>query len=175
MKLCAEDFRGVAKNTLKGFFTLVLPEVGIRIKECAWHEKNGRQWVAFPAHQYSTKEGELKWQPLVEFVQSGSRELRNAFQDAAIAAVKRIAGGAADNGTSPPTALTTIPPASRRRRRSQPLWPPRSPSTTPSRFSDHARQATRRRGGRPNRSWKNAPEPRRGYEPDWQPLQAEKR
>ena len=90
----AEDFRPYQKNTLLGFVTLVLPDAGVKIKECTWHSKNGKEWISFPSRSYIDRVGEKKWQPLVEFSETGEGwEQRNKFCDAAVAAVRRLAGG----------------------------------------------------------------------------------
>jgi hypothetical protein len=82
---CAK-FKSYTKNTLKGFADLELTRVGIVIKECSWHEKNGKEWVAFPARSYTDREGGTQWQPLVEFAE-GNREAREQFQQQALAAI----------------------------------------------------------------------------------------
>jgi hypothetical protein len=79
-------FRSYEKNTLKGFADLELTRVGIVIRDCTWHEKNGHEWVGFPARAYETKTGETAWQPLVEFA-DGATAARKQFQEQAVAAV----------------------------------------------------------------------------------------
>src|SRR5262249_21368912 len=56
-------FRPYEKNTLRGFVDLELTRVGLVLRDCAWHEKNGKQWVAFPARSYTDKDGGTQWQP----------------------------------------------------------------------------------------------------------------
>jgi hypothetical protein len=85
-------FRRYEKNTLRGFADLELPRVGIVIKDCPLHEKNGKQWVGFPARSYTDKNGATQWQPLIEFAE-GAKEARAQFQEQALAAVHRAAQG----------------------------------------------------------------------------------
>jgi len=83
-------FRALEKNTLKGFADLELTRVGIVIRDCTWHEKNGHEWVGFPARSYEAKDGTTAWQPLVEFA-AGATEARQQFQEQAVAAIRAVA------------------------------------------------------------------------------------
>jgi hypothetical protein len=67
-------FRAFQKNTLKGFADLELTRVGLVIRDCAFHEKDGKEWVGFPGRKYEQK-GETKWQALIEFAE-GAKEAR---------------------------------------------------------------------------------------------------
>jgi len=79
-------FRPYEKNTLRGFADLELTRVGLVLRDCCWHEKNGKEWLAFPAKSYETKAGATAWQPLVEFAESAT-EARRQFQEQAVAAI----------------------------------------------------------------------------------------
>jgi hypothetical protein len=79
-------FRVFEKNTLKGFADLELTRVGLVIRDCTWHEKNGKEWVGFPARSYTDKDGNTQWSPLVEFAESAG-EARRQFQEQAVAAI----------------------------------------------------------------------------------------
>jgi hypothetical protein len=74
-------FRPYAKNTLKGFVDLELTRVGLVLRDCTWHEKNGREWIAFPARSYTDKDGNTQWSPLVEFA-AGATEAREVQRQA---------------------------------------------------------------------------------------------
>jgi hypothetical protein len=50
------DFKPLRKNTLLGFFTLVL-DSGLVIKECSLHEKDGKRWFSFPGKPQIDKDG----------------------------------------------------------------------------------------------------------------------
>jgi hypothetical protein len=79
-------FRPYAKNTLKGFVDLELTRVGLVIHDCCLHEKNGREWIAFPARPYTDKDGTTQWKCLIEFAE-GATEAREQFQKQAINAI----------------------------------------------------------------------------------------
>jgi hypothetical protein len=78
--------RPYEKNTLRGFADLELTRVGLIIRDCCWHEKNGKEWIAFPARQYQDKEGNTQWSPLVEFAEWPT-EARRQFQEKALEAI----------------------------------------------------------------------------------------
>jgi hypothetical protein len=79
-------FRPYAKNTLRGFVDLELTRVGLIIHDCCWHEKNGKEWIAFPARSYTDKNHNTQWSPVVEFA-AGATEAREQFQKLAINAI----------------------------------------------------------------------------------------
>jgi hypothetical protein len=83
-----KSWHPLQKNTLQGFVSLELPS-GMIIHDCTMHEKNGSRWIGLPARQFE-KDGERAWSPLVEF---SSKEARNKFQDAALAAFDEHLGG----------------------------------------------------------------------------------
>jgi hypothetical protein len=82
-------FRPYQKNTLRGFADLELGRTGIIIRDCTLHEKNGKEWVGFPARSYETKTGETAWQPIIEFA-PGADEARRQFQEQAVSAVHQF-------------------------------------------------------------------------------------
>ena len=43
----ASDWRGLERNTLRGFFRLTLPS-GIQINDCTFHEKGESRWIGLP-------------------------------------------------------------------------------------------------------------------------------
>jgi len=92
MNLRCTNFRPLSKNTLKGFVDLEFTDIGIIVKECPWHEKNGREWLAFPGRSYTDKNtGDLKWVNMIDFANADARQ---AFQDAALKAVYQHLGTA---------------------------------------------------------------------------------
>jgi hypothetical protein len=91
MTIRCVKFRGFRKNTLKGFCDLELTRVGLILRDCTWHEKDGKEWVGFPAKSFTSQDGETKWQPLVEFAE-GAREAREQFRTGAIEAIHAVAG-----------------------------------------------------------------------------------
>jgi hypothetical protein len=44
------------------------------LKECPWHEKDGKEWIGFPAREFTGQDGSRKWQNLIEFAQGFDRD-----------------------------------------------------------------------------------------------------
>jgi hypothetical protein len=82
--------REFKKNTLRAFCDLELTRVGLVLRDCCWHEKNGKEWVAFPARSYTDKAGATQWSPNVEFAE-GAAEARRQFQERALEAIHAAA------------------------------------------------------------------------------------
>lgn len=80
------SFRAFSKNTLKGFCDFKLEPFGIVLRDCSWHEKDGREWVGFPAKKGPDKNGVADWIPIVVFAEGANRD---RFQKAAVAAIMR--------------------------------------------------------------------------------------
>jgi len=80
------SFRQMEKNTLRGFADLELTRIGLVIKDCTWHLKDGKEWIGLPARSYDDAEGVRRWSPIVEFTPEAKAE-RAAFQRAALGAV----------------------------------------------------------------------------------------
>jgi hypothetical protein len=78
--------RRYEKNTLRAFVDLELSRVGLVLRDCTWHEKNGQEWISFPSRPYEGDDGATRWQPLIEFV-AGAKQEREQFQRHAIAAI----------------------------------------------------------------------------------------
>ena len=83
------SFKPFVKNTLQGFLDLKLPAIGLSISGCTLHQKNESRWVGLPGRQYE-ENGEKKWAVILDFA---SKEAKNSFQKAAIAAVDQYLGG----------------------------------------------------------------------------------
>lgn len=60
------------------------------IRDCTWHEKDGREWIGFPARSYQDQNGVTQWQPLVEFAE-GAKEARAQFRNQALEAIHAVA------------------------------------------------------------------------------------
>jgi hypothetical protein len=84
-------FRAFKKNTLLGFADLELTRVGLILRDCTLHEKNGKRWIGFPAKSFTGQDGESKWTPLIEFAE-GAGEARKQFQQQALEAIHAVAG-----------------------------------------------------------------------------------
>src|SRR5215510_5302073 len=85
-------FRPYEKNTLKGFVDLELSRVGLALRDCTGHDKNGKEWISFPARSYEGDGGTTRWQPLIEFSQDAGAA-REQFQRQAIEAVHAAVAG----------------------------------------------------------------------------------
>jgi hypothetical protein len=74
--------RRLRKNTLQGFFSIELPGVGLIIKDCTHHERDGKQWIGLPGKSYTKPGGgEQSCTNIVDFADNKSRYL---FQDEAL-------------------------------------------------------------------------------------------
>jgi hypothetical protein len=93
--------RRYEKNTLRGFADLELSNVGIIIHDCPWHSKDDKEWVGFPARSYTNKDGETKWQPLVEFA-ADAEDKRAQFQRLALDAIHAADAALPRNETAKP-------------------------------------------------------------------------
>jgi DNA-binding cell septation regulator SpoVG len=60
------DWRPHQKETLRAFFTIVLPS-GLVIYDCRLHQKGDRRWIGMPTKTFESQ-GEKKFQPIVDFI-----------------------------------------------------------------------------------------------------------
>lgn len=65
------SFRKLEKNTLRGFLTVRLTNVGLEIRDCTVHEKASKRWIVLPARQYTDKDGEERWALINYFYDDG--------------------------------------------------------------------------------------------------------
>ena len=79
------DWRPRENGTLLGFCTIVTAG-GMIIHNCALHEKSGRRWFSMPNREYQSREGERKFERLVEFI---DRTAEDRFQALALSAIDR--------------------------------------------------------------------------------------
>jgi hypothetical protein len=92
----ASEWRPLLSGTLQGFFALQLPS-GLRINDCTLHEKGDRRWIGLPGkpqledgrHRKDPTTGKGLYVPIVEIP---AREVRDRFQEHALAAVDRLLG-----------------------------------------------------------------------------------
>lgn len=82
MNIKIENFRPLEKNTLKGFLTIHLADVGLTIKDICLHQKNDKKWLSLPAKPY-VKDGVQAWSYILEF----NKTHYWAFQDSGLAAL----------------------------------------------------------------------------------------
>ena len=87
-----DSFKPLRSNTLFGFCDVTVPEMHLKIRDLAVHEKNNSRWVGLPAKPLITRDGQVKrdergkitYVPILEFI---NRETRDAFSDRVIAAL----------------------------------------------------------------------------------------
>lgn len=77
------NFKPFAKGSLVGFFDVEFPS-GLILRECSLYSKDGKRWVNPPSRKFTGKDGETRYQRMVDFV---SAKAANQFRDAAIAAI----------------------------------------------------------------------------------------
>jgi hypothetical protein len=70
---------------LLGFVSLVIEPLGLRIRDCTFHRKDGSSWISFPARPYVAKDGKQTWAAILEIT---TTEGRARFQRAAVPAVE---------------------------------------------------------------------------------------
>ena len=86
-----EDFRPLRRNTLCGFASVFLQEIGLRIKDLSIHEKNQSRWASLPSKPMlknealmKDAEGKAQYASILEFPE---RAVRDAFSAAVVRAV----------------------------------------------------------------------------------------
>jgi hypothetical protein len=61
-------FRKFEKNTLKGFLTILMTNIGLEIRDCTVHQKDGKRWVGLPAKPYEKEDGTTAYSYVIKFV-----------------------------------------------------------------------------------------------------------
>jgi hypothetical protein len=87
-----EDFKPMRSNTLRGFCTVVIPEVLLRVFDVTVHEAHGKRWIGLPAkpqidHAGSARRddrGKIAYVPVLQFA---DRQTGDAFGARAIEAL----------------------------------------------------------------------------------------
>jgi hypothetical protein len=90
------SFKPFVKNTLQGFATVRLTNIGLEIRDATLHQKNGKRWIQFPSKAYE-KNGKTLWSAIVDFY---DRTRGDQFQRTALDALDQFLakGGVAGNG-----------------------------------------------------------------------------
>jgi hypothetical protein len=104
-RIAASNFRGLERNTLRGFVDLTFLDTSLTVKDVAFHEQSGRQWVSLPARPVlDTKTGmaerypdtgKIKYANILNF---SRRDASDAFQREALAAIARLNSAAVEAG-----------------------------------------------------------------------------
>jgi hypothetical protein len=87
------SFKPFVKNTLQGFATVRMSNIGLEIRDVCLHQKDGKRWLQLPSKAYK-KNGKTAWSYILDFYDKTRGE---QFQKSALEALDRfIAGGGAD-------------------------------------------------------------------------------
>lgn len=89
-------FKPYIKNTLRGFLTVRLSNIGLEIRDIAVHLKNGNRWLQLPAKPYEKPDGSQGWNYILSFYE---KDTFNRFQEVALKALtayQRKVGGTPD-------------------------------------------------------------------------------
>ena len=73
------------KNTLRGFFSITLPN-GLIIHDVMLHEKGDRRWISLPAREYTDENGQRAFTAFLEF---SDKTIAKRFHDRVLAALDR--------------------------------------------------------------------------------------
>jgi hypothetical protein len=91
LTITCEDWRALRRNTLQGFATVLIVELGLKIHDVALHRRGDRTWAALPARAWirdstvvTGDDGKIVYSPIFEFARA---EVRDAFSRAVIDAV----------------------------------------------------------------------------------------
>jgi hypothetical protein len=87
-----DSFKPLRANTLFGFADITVPEMHLKIRDLAVHQKNNSRWIGLPAKPLITRDGQVKrdehnkivYSAILEFT---DRETRDAFSTRTIEAL----------------------------------------------------------------------------------------
>lgn len=93
LTLTCISFQPLCRKSLRGFADIRVEQMRLTFLEIAIHERDGRAWAQLPSKPWvkdgcvvTDEDGKAKYTQLFQF---DSAAVRNAFSDAAIAAVLR--------------------------------------------------------------------------------------
>ena len=81
------EFRPHSRNTLQGFTTILFEDIGLLLRDVAFHEKNGSNWFQLPAKPYDKPDGTRGWNYIVAFL---DKDKFKQFQEIALKAFDRF-------------------------------------------------------------------------------------
>lgn len=67
------SYREHQKNTLQGFVTVRMPNIGLEIRDITVHRKENSQWIGLPARPYE-KDGKTNYAYIVHFYDKSTKE-----------------------------------------------------------------------------------------------------
>ena len=82
------SFRQYQKNTLQGFLTVRMTNVGLEIRDITLHEKEGKRCLGLPAKPYTDRDGKDTYAYIVCFYDRESG-YEAKFRDAVMAELKK--------------------------------------------------------------------------------------
>jgi hypothetical protein len=94
-----ETFKPMRSNTLRGFVTIVVPELHLRIHDIGIHTKGESRWIGLPGKPQIGRDGVVRkgengkplYTPIIEFTDRGTHD---AFSHRVIAALLEFAPAA---------------------------------------------------------------------------------
>ncbi len=86
--IIATDLRKVNKGALVAFCTLNIPAWHLTLNDCKWFKTNKGEWIGLPSSSFTARDGAVRYKNLVEF---SDKEASARFQEAALAAVRKLA------------------------------------------------------------------------------------
>jgi hypothetical protein len=77
------SFKPFQKNTLQGFATIRMSNIGLEVRDVCLHQKDGRRWIQLPSKAYE-KDGKTLWSYILDFYDKARGE---QFQQATLVAL----------------------------------------------------------------------------------------
>ncbi len=69
------NFKEYKKNTLQGFFDVKLTNIGLEIRGCCLHERDGGRWIQLPSKPYEKEDGSKAYTYILDFYQKDKRDI----------------------------------------------------------------------------------------------------
>lgn len=88
------SWKAMTKGSLRGFATVEISSIGLKIHDCVVHVSHGKAWAGLPNRPQIDKDGHHRrdtnrkpaYAPVIEWT---SRERRDRFSEAVVRAVRR--------------------------------------------------------------------------------------
>jgi hypothetical protein len=82
LSIRVEAFTPRVSNTLRGFVTVVVPELHMKINDITVHQKNESRWIGLPGKPQIGRDGQVRkdergktlYTPVLEFIDSKTRD-----------------------------------------------------------------------------------------------------
>lgn len=79
------NYKERQKNTLQGFVTIRMTNIGLEIRDITVHQQNGKKWLGMPARPYE-KDGKTQYAYIVHFY---NEDMKMQFQNAVFIALEQ--------------------------------------------------------------------------------------